>query len=113
MQMIVATAIACLLGAGISIAHDAQAAIKHEAIIPPQGLRSALKQLANERDIQFVYRSEIVGERQATGAIGELTFDEALAKLLKGTGLTYQYLEEQAISIVPIPSSSPHRGQAT
>jgi hypothetical protein len=36
------------------------------------------------------------------GAMGELTFDEALTQLLLGTGLTYRYLEDRAVMIVPI-----------
>lgn len=106
MRMTVATAVACLLGVGISTAQDAQASVKKETTIPAQGLRPALKQLANDRDIQLVYRSELVGERQTTGAVGELTFDEALTKLLAGTGLTYQYLDDRAVTIVPMSSFS-------
>lgn len=106
MRMTVATAVACLLGVGISTAHDAQAGIKQNTTIPAQGLGSALKQLAGQRDIQLVYRSELVGERQTSGAVGEFTFDEALTKLLKDTGLTYQYIDDQAITVVPLSSSS-------
>lgn len=110
MRMTVATAVACLLGVGISTAHDAQAAIKQDTTIPAQALGAALKQLASQRDIQLVYRSEVVGERQTSGAVGELTFDEALAKLLRGTGLTYQYIDDQAITIVPMSSSAQESG---
>src|SRR5262245_37407863 len=98
MRITVATAVACLLGVGISTAHDAQAAIKRETTIPAQGLGPALRQLAAERDVQLVYRSEIVGNHQTSGAVGDLTFDEALTKLLKGTGLTYQYLDDRAVT---------------
>jgi outer membrane receptor protein involved in Fe transport len=74
--------------------------------IHAQGLETALQLLAKERDFQVVYRSEVVGDLRTDGAVGELTFDEALTQLLSGTGLTYRYLDEKAITILPLPSGS-------
>jgi outer membrane receptor protein involved in Fe transport len=74
--------------------------------IAAQGLAPALRILAKERDVQLVYRTELVGDHKTSGAAGDLTFEEALTQLLNGTGLTYRYLENNAITIVPIPSGS-------
>lgn len=106
MRIAVATAVACLTTFGLSAAQDVQAAVKKQTTIPAQGLGPALRQLAKERDVQLVYRSEVVGSRQTGGATGELTFEEALRSLLEGTGLTFQYLDEKAITIVPLAKSS-------
>jgi len=35
------------------------------------------------------------------GAVGELTADQALTKLLSGTGLVYRYIDDNTISIMP------------
>lgn len=72
--------------------------------IGAQELAPALHTLARERGVQFVYRSELVADRRTSGVIGNLTFEEAMAQLLNETGLTYRYLAEMAITIVPLIS---------
>jgi len=39
------------------------------------------------------------------GAVGEYTADEALTQILSGTGLTYRYLDEKTVTIVPVAST--------
>jgi iron complex outermembrane receptor protein len=90
----------CLSILGISAGADA--ATRQLTNIVAQELGPALQTLARERDVQVVYRSELVGEHRTSGATGNLTLEEALAQLLNGTGLTFRYLAEKAITIVPI-----------
>lgn len=104
MRLSVVVAVACLSMTGLSMAGQAQAAIRKSTNIGAQGLAPALQLLAKERDVQVVYRSDLVGDRQTSGAVGELTIEEALTQLLSGTGLTFQYLEDKGITIVPIPA---------
>jgi iron complex outermembrane recepter protein len=106
MRVTMAAALVCLSTVGVATTHDARAAIRKDTTIAAQSLGSALQQLAREREIQFVYRSELVGQRQTSGAVGELTFEEALTELLRGTGLIYQYLDERAVTITPIKSNT-------
>ena len=75
MRITVATAVACLTTFGLSMAQNVEAAVKKQTTIPAQGLGPALQQLAKDRNVQMVYRSEIVGARQTSGASGELTFE--------------------------------------
>ena len=100
MRMSVVAAAICLSILGISAGADA--ATREPTNIAAQELGSALQTLARERDVQVVYRSELVGEHRTGGASGNLTFEEALTQLLNGTGLTFRYLAEKAITIVPI-----------
>ena len=102
--MSVAAAAICLPLVAISAGTEAAAATRQVTNIAAQGLAPALQILARERDFQVVYRSELVGEHRTSGATGNLTFEEALTQLLNGTGLTYLYLSERAITIVAIPS---------
>jgi len=104
MRAAITVAVACLSLVSITSAEDAQAASRKPTNIAPQGLGPALKALANERDVQLVYRSDLVKDRRTGGAAGELTFEEALTQLLSATGLTYRYLDNDAITIVPISS---------
>ncbi len=72
--------------------------------IPAEGLASALAALAREFDFQVLYRTEVVGTLRTQGAAG--TFypaGGARAGVLSGTGLTYKYLDEKTVTIVPEP----------
>jgi iron complex outermembrane receptor protein len=106
MRMTVAIAVACLIG-GMAIADDAAASIRKNISIPPQELKSALQALATDRDFQILYRTEVVGDRRTGGAVGELNMDEVLTRLLTGTGLTYQYLDDKTITITPVGAAAP------
>jgi iron complex outermembrane recepter protein len=98
--VIVATAISFSLG-GLSLAQDAGAAMRIHTDIAAQPLGPALKAFAQSRDLQVLYFSGLVNHLKTAGAVGELTADEALTQLLSGTGLTYRYVDQNAVTIVP------------
>lgn len=77
-----------------------------ETRIPPQDLRQALAKFAEARHIQVLYLTAALKGLRTSGAYGELTADETLARLLSGTGLKFRYVDPNAISI--IADSSPH-----
>jgi len=70
--------------------------------IPAQDLAPALRTLAKDRAIHLVFVSEDVKSVHTAGAEGSLTVEETLDKLLSGTGLTYQYLDPETITIIPL-----------
>ena len=109
-RITVAAALMCLSLVGITSASDVQAAIRQPTNIAAQALAPALATLAKDRNVQLVYRSELLENRRTGGAAGDLTFEEALAQLLAGTGLTYRYLDDDAITIVPSASLSSGSG---
>ena len=100
MRLGVAATAICLSIVGVAFADPAHAAIRKPTNIPAQPLSSALEELAKERDIQVLYRSEVVLDRKTEGAVGEFTPDEALRELLSGTGLSYRYLTASTVTIV-------------
>ena len=79
---------------GLSNAQNAAASIKSDTNVPAQPLSSALAVFARDRDLQVIFRSEVVGDRTTPGAIGRFTPEEELKRLLSGTGLGYRYLGE-------------------
>ena len=95
---IVATAL-CLGAVGLSAAADVDAAIRKPTHIPAQLLGPALQSLAKERGFQVVYLSDHVDPLSTQGATGELTSDEALERLLSGTGLSYRHLDEATVTV--------------
>jgi iron complex outermembrane recepter protein len=101
MRLAVVAAV-CLSMVGLALATDAQAGIvKKSTNIPAQGLGPALKTLAKDRGFQVVFRSEVVGSTRTQGATGNLTTPEALTKLLEGTNLSFSYLDENTVTIMP------------
>jgi iron complex outermembrane receptor protein len=101
MRIAVVAAAVCLTIVGVSGADDAKASMRIATDIPAQNLGSALKALAQTRDLQVLYFSDSVRDVRTGGAAGELTTDEALTQLLSGTGLTYRYVSEKAVTILP------------
>lgn len=109
---------AILVLAGLSVmsaaaADQAAAAIKKATNIPAQPLASALETLAAQRDYQILYRADVVGRLTTRGSNGDLTVDQALDQLLLGTGLTYRYLDDAAVTIVPLESAPSPQGSRT
>ncbi|MDE2449409.1 MAG: TonB-dependent receptor [Gammaproteobacteria bacterium] len=87
---------------GLCHAAGANAAMTRiETSIRSQALGPALNELARSRDMQVLYFTKQVQDLRSSGASGNLTADEALSRLLSGTGLTYRYVDANAVTIVP------------
>jgi len=112
MRLSIAVAV-CLSIVGVAAADPASAAIKKFTNIPAEDLGSALQELAHEHDFQVVYLSEGVDKLRTSGAVGELTAEEALKRLLKGTGLAYRYLDEKTVTVAPPSSSARKMGRTS
>ena len=104
--MRVSVAAVCLALVGLSGTAESQAAVRKQTHIPAQGLGLALQNLAKERSFQLVYVSEEVDALSTRGAVGQFTPEEALAQLLAGTGLTFKYLNDHTVTILPAPTAS-------
>lgn len=102
---VVATAV-CVSAIGMSVAAQVDASIRKTVSIPAQGLKVALQELAKQRHFHLVFVSEDVNRHQTGGATGELTVDEALQQILRGTGLTYQYIDDETLGILPIAAAA-------
>jgi len=113
MHLSKAIALACLMASGVLASGQIEAAERRATRIEAQDLASALERLAMERNIHVVYRSEMVGARKTGGVTGELTMEEALDGLLQGTGLTFRYLGDNSITIVPVEESTPSAAEAS
>ena len=92
--------------AGVASADNAGAADRKLTHIGAQDLGPALKQLAQSRGLQVLYLSNTVRDVHTHGADGEITANEAFNQLLDGTGLTYRYLDEKTVTVVPLDNSS-------
>jgi iron complex outermembrane receptor protein len=105
MRLSVAVALSCFCT--VSFAADPpHASIEKNTHITSEGLAAALETLAKDYNFQVLYRTEIVKDLRTRGAIGTLTSDEALTKVLSGTGLTYKYIDAQTVTVIPIATTA-------
>ena len=93
-----------------AVADHATQSLRKWISIPVEPLGQALQTLAQERDLQVAYVSDEVNSMTTPGATGELTVDEALMQLLRGTGLTYRHSGDNGISIVPVSPAKDANG---
>lgn len=104
-------AVALLAIAELAIA-GAASPVREPTRIPAEPLGRALRSLASERGFQVIYDSGQVDDRRTPGARGDLTVDEALTQVLRGTGLTFRRMSASGIVIEPVASpriaSLPH-----
>ncbi len=85
-----ALAVSLLLAFGVppQPAHAQEAAV--QVGIAAQPLASALVQLANAYSLELAYAPDIVAGLDAPGISGNLTADQALQGLLRGTGIEFK-----------------------
>lgn len=102
MRIAILAMAACAFAIGLATADNANASIRKPTHIEAQGLGPALVQLAQSRGLQVLYLSNIVRDLRTHGADGDSTAEEAFNQLLMGTGLTYRYLDENTVTIVPL-----------
>lgn len=67
--------------------------------IPPQPLPSALTAFADQSDTRLLYESAMTRGLNSRGASGSLSPEEALDRLLAGTGLRYRRTADGAITL--------------
>lgn len=105
MRIGLAAAALCLSILSLSVAREATASVRKPTNIPAENLGAALQALAKDRGFQVVYLSDQVDKKTTAGAVGEFTSDEALKRLLSGTGLTYRYLDDKTVTIYPLQTA--------
>jgi iron complex outermembrane receptor protein len=105
-RLSVAAALSCIFLSSLPAAEPAAAAINQSIDIPPEGLGSALETFARDRKLQLIYATDDVENRYSNGAVGNLSTGDALKRLLKGTGLSYQFLDEKTVTVQPVGGSS-------
>jgi hypothetical protein len=100
-----AAAVALIAVAGLAFAGNAPTT-REPTRIPREPLGTALRTLARARGFQLVYDSGQVDHQKTPGATGDLTVDEALTQILRGTGLTFQNVPDGGIVVEPIASEA-------
>nr|WP_314873912.1 TonB-dependent siderophore receptor [uncultured Pseudomonas sp.] len=80
----------CALGLALAVPYAAQVQAQEMSFdIPSQALASALLSFGKQTDMQILFSQDSVQGRRSTGVQGRLEPEQALARLLQGTGVTY------------------------
>lgn len=74
--------------------------------ISAQPLASALRQFADQSELQLAYPTADVEGLQTTGVTGAFTPEDGLSQLLRGTGLSFQFLGEKTVTLVKTATNS-------
>jgi len=69
--------------------------------IQPEALRAALPTFGKVEGLHMVFLPDDIENRITSGVSGSLTYAEALEQLLRGTDLTYRFLEAHTVVILP------------
>lgn len=97
---IISTAV-CFSILGIAHAEDSPAAIRQTIQIAAQDLGTALRTLAQQRELYVIFAARDVENRRTAGATGALTSDEVFQQLLRGSGLTHRFIDDKTVMILP------------
>jgi outer membrane receptor protein involved in Fe transport len=119
--------IASALSATIAlVAPFAQAEAKLRFDLPSQPLADSLRSLGSQANINILFDPPLIAGRMAASIDEVMTADEALTRLLQGTGIRHQFVNEATVVLTPAlsteaskegqgkqkPSSSPGAGEA-
>jgi hypothetical protein len=70
--------------------------------IPGEPLATALDAFGAQADLQVLYESALAQNRRSGAVIGNFTSDEALRRLLAGTGLIATYIDKKNVVLHPM-----------
>lgn len=106
MIQVAAILLSAVLAAGTASIALAQAPPPTRSAIPAQPLDAALDALARQNGLQLVYVSEIAAGRRAPGVPAGLPVREAFTRVLEGSGLSFEFINERTVRIFTSESSS-------
>jgi hypothetical protein len=75
--------------------------------IPAQPLAAALAEFARQTGLQVLYVTQVAKAQTSTGARAGLSASDTLTELLKGTGLSFEFLNDRTVRIFAPPASGP------
>ncbi|WP_291004813.1 TonB-dependent siderophore receptor [Ferrovibrio sp.] len=87
------------------VAQAGQSSAKDFAI-PAQSLVSALVRFTDATGIQFFFDAAIARDKRSQGVSGRLSAEEALRRMLVGSGLTFRFTNANTVTLVPVPEAS-------
>lgn len=84
-----------------SLSGGTYAESRYSIQIPAQPLASALTQLGQQTSLQLFFSPELVANKQAPAVSGDLSPQAALDSLLRGSGLSYEQVDDSFVLRAP------------
>ncbi|WP_460273338.1 TonB-dependent siderophore receptor [Celeribacter sp. ULVN23_4] len=84
----------------MAVAQGASASQTLAFDIPAQSLNRAILSFANRAGIQVLYDTSAVSGLKSASVSGTMTADQALARLLSGTGISYRFTSPKSVSLI-------------
>jgi outer membrane receptor protein involved in Fe transport len=94
----------------LSTSAGAQGSTLYQLQIPAQPLAAALQAFAAQSGLQVMFFSDVSSGLRAQALEGSFTKEDALRKLLQGSGLEYTLINDRTISIRAQPSQGKESG---
>ena len=105
MDSVLQVAIATLIG-GAMMGVPAVAADKTQQYkIPAQSLNNALMKFAADSNLELIFSADTVRSLNAKSLDGTMTAEQALEKLLQGSGYTYRFIDHHTVTLEKMPQS--------
>lgn len=105
-RMLAAAAVGVLTSVAVAVAAPAAEAAAPQAAsqtvrfnVPPGPLANGLARYADASGVQLLYSTELADGLRTQGVRGSFTREEALNRLLAGTGLTFRFVDERTVQI--------------
>jgi hypothetical protein len=73
--------------------------------LAPQLLADALEVFAKQTGVQVFYKSDVAKGIMTRGAAAGRSTEETLRELLRDTNLTFQFVNERTVAILPVSTS--------
>lgn len=102
-----ASGLAILVGASTALVSPALAQARAQDFqISPMTLAKALLEYSRQTQVDVMAPSQLLDGKQSSGVQGQMTRDEALSRLLQGSGLKAVEQADSTVIITPISTSS-------
>src|SRR6186713_1211423 len=88
-----------VVAGAFALSQPAQARAQILAAINPQPLATAIETWARVSGLQVIYGTELADGMQSPGAPAGATPEEALTRILSGSGLIFSWLNDRTVSI--------------
>ncbi|TKT76182.1 TonB-dependent receptor [Aquamicrobium sp. LC103] len=105
LALLASTAI-CASLAIIGPAQAQQASATLDYSVPAGPLGTAISRFGDSSDLQVLYPADLVRNKRSPGVSGSMTREEALSRLLSGTGLTYRFTSAGTVTLGDSVSSA-------
>jgi iron complex outermembrane receptor protein len=96
-----------LFAAALVCAGPLAAQMRAKFDLPSQSLADSLRAIASQTNTNVLFDRELVNGHTAPAVKAELTAEQAVTRVLQGTGITVKTIDEKTVAIIVTPAAPP------